>query len=106
MRKLLLIAILSISWQFGAAQFVITPEGYKDSVDRTRNYIVIVIPGSTAEVNMTKAKEYITATYLSPKEVLSEAASMLSILGNTHVKAKSWIGDYTYSAVMTFKDDL
>ncbi len=103
------IMLAAMSCLAGHAQFVLTPDGFRAAADTTKTFIVMTIPGSTPEANFAKAKEFIVTSYVSPKDVLSETGTMLTINGTKGVVCKVAMGSselrVMYSSTLTCRDD-
>lgn len=110
-------AILSICfslcfWCSVSAQFVLTDGGFKDVADTSKAYIVLPVNGKTQNDLYNETKKFITASYVSAKDVLSESyPEMLSISGYDDFALKT-IGlagrvscDLHYKVNAHFKDN-
>lgn len=83
MKKLLFLLIISFSISVYAqdSEFILTPEGFRDKNDNSKDYVVINTKGAQAEL-YSKVKMNISTRYRSPKDVLSESyPDMITITG-------------------------
>lgn len=91
MKKILLLVIAAIVTTASLAQpFVLTVDGFRDSKDTTKDYIVVQVPDADKAALFQKAKNYFTVTYNSPQNVMSESgADVVSVLGAEDIKYSS-----------------
>ncbi len=109
MKKFLLVALAAFPCFVCNAQFVITPDGLRSSADTSKVYIVMQHPGSTAEDNYKVLKELIVKSYVSAKNVLTEAnGNVLSVHSVYEFPVKVSVnctGELDYIVTYTCKDD-
>jgi hypothetical protein len=113
MKKILLVLCLVAltTGNIFAQSFSLTSNGFVDSKDQSKNFIVIDATGSQSEL-FNKAKTYLTTIYKSPKDVLSESAPDVITINGIETKAviKKAMGmvavayDMNYTIVIRFKD--
>jgi hypothetical protein len=109
MKKNILALALVLVGLTGRAQFVLTPEGFRDAADGAKTYIVLTFPDSTVEANFAKAKEFVVSSYVSPQDVLSETGTILTVNGAKSVLCRVGVGssmlDVVYSTTITCRED-
>ncbi|NQX42538.1 protein of unknown function [Pedobacter steynii] len=99
------------SAQDKASEFTLTSNGFINSADSTKNYVVVDMQGKSQQDLYKKSLIYLSGLYVSPKEVLStienESITVNSTAKNA-IKMKvlflnpSW--DVNYTITFQFKD--
>lgn len=112
MKRLILLLLFILSAHCGYSQFLLTPEGFINESDESKNYVVLNFDGKNKEDLFKQAKNTITSYYNSPKDVLSESfPDMLSVSGYAPIKFNfgGMYGraeaDLYYKITMSFKDE-
>lgn len=109
MKKFFLVALATSVCFVSNAQFVITVDGLKSQSDNTKDYIVITQPNSNANDNFRLLKEWIVTSYVSAKNVLSEAnGNVLSIHSVYEFPVRVSVnctGSLDYTATFTCRED-
>ncbi|MDA3954261.1 MAG: hypothetical protein PF485_11485 [Bacteroidales bacterium] len=70
MKKLLLFALIILSFTGYGQKFTVTPEGLRDSENNENTYVVIDAPNMTAKQLYDNAVKYINQNYKNPEEVI------------------------------------
>jgi hypothetical protein len=97
------IAVLSIN-----AQFKLTKEGFFNSSDETKNYVVFEYNSMSKETLYNNVLKFITANYKSAKDVTSKVDNeviTINAIQPKKIKAKRIYYDLYYTIVINFKDD-
>lgn len=109
--KLSLLAILLSAMAFSQS-LIVTPEGFQDSKDNTKEYVVIDVEGKTAKELYNNAINYIQRTYKSPDDVIKGTVENEYLSFDTYSKSIgkmatgfSWKDlEATYTIRLDFKD--
>lgn len=112
MKKLLLLFFAVFFAAAGFAQpFSLTPDGFRDCKDTTKDYIVVQVPDTDKAALFQRAKNYFTLIYNSPQKVMSESGTdAISILGAEDVRislggiAGRRTGRFSYKLLCEFRD--
>ncbi len=107
--KNVLITLMMLFSITANAQFLLTPNGFVDSLDTSKSYVVLNAADKSQQDLYIATKTYIISKYNSPKNVISENMPIsLSIYGHKDIVAKT-MGmplehSLNYKIVFTFKD--
>lgn len=71
MKKLLLLFIILTSLNGFSQKFELTPQGFVDSADHTKNYLVLEFPNKTKEELFKETMIYLNKSYFSPQDIIS-----------------------------------
>lgn len=108
MKKLLLLFFAVFFAAAGFAQpFSLTPDGFRDCKDTTKDYIVVQVPDTDKATLFQRAKNYFTLIYNSPQKVMSESGTdMISVLGAENIRypAARATCKFSYKLICEFKD--
>lgn len=112
MKKVLFILILIYSSLFAKGQsnpFLLTPTGFKNTADTSKEFIVLEFPGKS-KLDLYKSVElFVNKKYMSPKDVISkvdnEAISVNGFSARSIRRNTVHIFDMTYTLNFEFKDD-
>lgn len=114
MKKLLFTMglLLMLSMSAFAQGFTLTPNGFVNSEDETKNYVVVDMQGTQQEL-YRKVRAYLVSIYRSPKDVLSESEpDVITINGiESNAVQKKALGmsavsyDMNYTISIRFKDN-
>ncbi|WP_231489862.1 DUF4468 domain-containing protein [Pedobacter sp. Leaf170] len=113
MKKTILILMLSVVCTSAFSQsFKLTPNGFVNAADTTKNYVVIDVPNKKQTDLYKSSLLYFSKLYVSPKEVMTLIENQSIILNGVEkqaVKMKvlylnpSW--DINHTSNYEFKDD-
>ena len=111
MKKILLFLMILFAVSVNAQYFVLTETGLVPASDNDAKFIVIAKEGKTQEELFNQVKNFISSSYISPKDVMSvngEEMITLNGLSNGDVQCKKGLGilpfKTNYTVVFMFKD--
>lgn len=70
MKKVIALLMVLLPFLASAQSFVLTPDGFKNSEDESKNFIVVPMEGTQTEL-YNRAKTAVTIMWNSPKDVMS-----------------------------------
>ncbi len=113
MKKLMILLLAVTITATGYSQFILAPNNFVDVNDNTKDYVVIDVPDTKANVLFNRAKKYFNTFYNNPKYVSSEVAGeqivIDAIYGEPMVIVYNWAGKnqwiFHYKIDFQFKDN-
>lgn len=88
-------------------KFELTPNGFVDSEDHTKNYLVLEFPNKTKEELFNETMIYLTKNYVSSKDVISKVDNeVITINAYSSIPVTVGFQKYTnrYTISFSFKD--
>lgn len=103
---LLIVPVISFSQ---STYFTLTPSGFQNASDTTKNYIVLTYPGEKQNNLFNKTLLYLNKAYRSPKDVISKVENQsITISGyqpNAIHRNTLHVFSMGYSLTIEFKDE-
>lgn len=107
MKKLLVLFVILMSFKGFSQKFELTPKGFVDSEDHTKNYLVLEFPNKTKEELFKETMIYLTKNYVSAKDVISKVDNeVITINAYSSIPVTVGFQKYTnrYTISFSFKD--
>jgi len=107
MKKIFIIVILLNTFTVFSQKFELTPHGFVDSEDHSKNYIVIEFASKTKEELFNETMIYLTKNYVSAKDVISKVDNeVITINAYSSILVTLGFQKYTnrYIISFSFKD--
>ena len=101
--KKLILSLLFSSFAFGQ-QFNLTVNGFADSTDDQKNYVVLDFPGKTKSEMYTATLLFLNKQFNNPNNVIAAIDNEQIVVNAIETKAVLSDLDYFYNDVYTFKD--
>lgn len=105
MKRLILLFIISALTWSANAQFVLTPQGFRNDQDFSKDYIICEFDNISKENLYNKMLLYITSTYKSPKTVTSKIENEVISINAIHSDLFKFYLYHTYDLnyIITFE---
>lgn len=107
MKKLLLLFIILTSLNGFSQKFELTPQGFVDSADHTKNYLVLEFPNKTKEELFKETMIYLNKSYFSPQDIISSVdKETITITTLSSHLIRAMVSEFynQYSITFSFKD--
>lgn len=107
MKKMLILLFVLLSIN-SHAQFSLTKEGFINTEDNAKNYVVIEFEDMPKDELYLRTLKYVTSTYKSAKDVVSKVDNEMITLNGSEpnkILAKTIRYDISYNVTISFKDN-
>lgn len=108
MKKLILFIMFFNIFTMFSQKFELTPNGFVDSEDHTKNYLVLEFPNKTKEDLFKETLIYLNKTYFSPQDIISTVENeTITITAVSSTLIRAMISEFynQYSITLSFKDN-
>lgn len=103
MKKIFIIVILLNTFTVFSQKFELTPNGFVDSEDHSKNYIVIEFPSKTKEELLNETMIYLTKNYVSANDVINKVnEEVITISAYSSNQITLGYRNYTNKYIITF----